>query len=284
MSLHSMVTFVLLCLTQYMYNISSIISCKVTGWKGKMVLYEICEHWVVDSTSISGVCRGLRKDWGVPNDWSDSLPFGTKGMMGKGEGECRDNGQLDKGLYSDDNIPIWGRSWRSNRVTPVASCCLGVWVFMCPHWVDRADLTWCHLLPRVVWVFVHSCVHVTILYAETYKAVYQYYVCGANLCHILFLMGRGSSPYAQQWHQRMQSSASSTKWQRKGFEVCIHTCNPDGCGCQSPSTGTPFWLREGNSCLCHARAMGRHPTCGTDCPGHHTNQVEGRRNACLPMQ
>ena len=46
------------------------------------------------------------------------------------------------------------------------------------------------------------------IYAETYKEVYRYYICGANLCHILFFMDRGGSPYAQQWHQRMHSSAS----------------------------------------------------------------------------
>ena len=134
LSLHSIATFVSLHLTQYVHDVSSMISCKETGWKGKRVPYGIREHWVVDSTSISGVRQGPGKDREVPNGRIDSLPFCTKGM-GEGEGECRDNGELSKGLYSNDDVLILGRSWRSDRVTPVASCCSGVLVFrhLCVH-------------------------------------------------------------------------------------------------------------------------------------------------------
>jgi hypothetical protein len=55
----------------------------------------------------------------------------------------------------------------------------------------------------------------------------------------------------------------------KGYEVCVHTCVPDGC--VSRGTHTILWRREGHSCRKHACKQKVHPKCGTgvfaDCPG-----------------
>ena len=55
----------------------------------------------------------------------------------------------------------------------------------------------------------------------------------------------------------------------KGYEVCVHTCVPDGC--ISRGTHTILWKREGHSCRKHACKRKVHPKCGTgvfaDCPG-----------------
>jgi len=50
-----------------------------------------------------------------------------------------------------------------------------------------------------------------------------------------------------------------------GYEMCIHTCNEDGCE-PSPGAGI-LWKREGNSARRHAISQTKHKLCDEECPG-----------------
>jgi hypothetical protein len=57
----------------------------------------------------------------------------------------------------------------------------------------------------------------------------------------------------------IQVAMSGKTPRETGYELCAHTC-PDRF-CESPTTNTIFWKKEGSSCQRHAGSALRHPRC-----------------------
>lgn len=73
---------------------------------------------------------------------------------------------------------------------------------------------------------------------------------------------------------RLNMSQPRKHYIQQGFQICLHTCKPDGC---HDGKGSLLWKKEGSSLRRHAFNSNIHANCTQECPGFHLLNAESKK-------